>query len=57
MGSYNFESVREFTYLGDSINDENKIEEEIQKRIVNGNPAYFSHLVIPKVRPRPRRGR
>jgi hypothetical protein len=39
MWSYNFESVREFTYLGVSINNENKIEEEIQKRIVNGNFA------------------
>jgi hypothetical protein len=46
MLSYNFESVRDFTYLGVSINDENKIEEDIQKRIMNGNRAYFSHLQL-----------
>jgi hypothetical protein len=46
MGSYNFESVREFTYLGVPINNENKIEKEIQKRIVNGYHAYFSHLQL-----------
>jgi hypothetical protein len=44
--SYNFESVREFTYLGVSLNDKNKIEEEIQKRIVHGNRAYMSHLQL-----------
>jgi hypothetical protein len=46
MGSCNFESVREFTYLDVSIKDENKIEEEIQKIIVNGNSAYFSLLQL-----------
>jgi len=46
MGSYNFDSVREFTYLGVSINGKNKKKEEIQKRIVNGNRAYFSHLQL-----------
>jgi hypothetical protein len=46
MGSCNFESVREFTYLDVSIKDENIIEEEIQKIIVNGNRAYFSLLQL-----------
>jgi hypothetical protein len=44
IDDYNFKNVREFSYLGAFINDTNKLEEEITKRIMSGNQAYFSHI-------------
>jgi uncharacterized protein YtpQ (UPF0354 family) len=38
---HNFEAVREFTYLGVTINNENKIENEISRRLMAGNRTYF----------------
>jgi len=35
-----FERVNEFTYLGTQINAQNKISEEIRKRIQAGNRCY-----------------
>jgi hypothetical protein len=48
VADYNFKGVREFTYLDAFINDENKVEEEITKRIMSGNRAYFSHIQLCK---------
>ena len=51
IDNYKFENVKEFTYLGSSINNENKIENEIKKRIMCGNRIYFSlsHLFKSKI--------
>jgi len=43
IGQYQFESVNEFTYLGAQINTQNKISEEIRKRIQAGNGCYYAH--------------
>jgi len=43
IGQNQFESVNEFTYLGDQINVQNKISEEIWKRIQAGNRCYYAH--------------
>jgi hypothetical protein len=37
-----FEGVNDFNYLGDNINREKKVDEEITKRIMACNDAYFS---------------
>jgi len=42
-GQNQFESVNEFTYLGAQINTQNKISEEIRKRIQGGNRCYYAH--------------
>jgi hypothetical protein len=39
IGEYDFEGVREYSYLGTNINSENKVNEDIQKRIMAGNRA------------------
>jgi hypothetical protein len=41
MGELQLEGINDFIYL-ENINCENKIDEEITKRIVAGNHAYFS---------------
>ena len=44
VNEYKFQQVSEFTYLGSSLNGNNKIEEEIHIRIIMGSRAYLSHL-------------
>ena len=39
----NFENVKEFTYFGSSVNNDNRVENGIQKRM-SGNRTYFSFL-------------
>jgi hypothetical protein len=46
IGEYDFEGVRAFFYLGTNINKENKVNEDIQKRIVAGNCAYFAFIKL-----------
>ena len=41
INDYSFEGVNEFTYLGAYVNSENKVSNEITKRIMTGNTAYF----------------
>ena len=41
-----FESVTEFKYLGTLLNKENKVSDEIQKRIVAGGRAYYAAIKI-----------
>jgi hypothetical protein len=36
--------LREYSYLGTNINSENKVNEDIQKRIMAGNRAYFAFI-------------
>jgi len=43
IGQNQFESVNEFRYLGAQINTQNKISEEIRKRIKVGNRCYYAH--------------
>ena len=43
IGQNQFESVNEFTYLGAQINTQNKICEEMRKRIQAGNRCYYAH--------------
>jgi hypothetical protein len=39
IGEYDFEGVREFSYLGTNINSEDKVNADIQKGIMAGNRA------------------
>ena len=41
VDSYNFEVVKDFVYLGTSINTDNNVSLEIQRRISLANKCYF----------------
>ena len=41
VGGYNFEVVKDFVYLGSSINTDNDISLEIRRRITLANRCYF----------------
>lgn len=45
---YTFEGVDAFIYLGAQVNDKNKISDEIQRRILAGNRAYFANIKLLK---------
>lgn len=53
----NFESVSNFTYLGLSINQENKISSIMQMRLMLWNRAYFDSLKLFRSRLLPRKQR
>lgn len=40
-GDYNFESVKDFVYLGTAVNSENNVSLEIKRRITLANRCYF----------------
>jgi hypothetical protein len=42
-GQSQFENVNEFTYFGVQINSQNKISDEIRKRIQAGNRCYYAN--------------
>jgi endonuclease/exonuclease/phosphatase family metal-dependent hydrolase len=46
IGQKRFERVNEFIYLGTQINTQNKISEEIRKRIQAGNRCYYANKNI-----------
>jgi len=46
IGQNQFESVNEFTYLGAQINEQNKISEEIRKRIQAGNRCFYAQIDV-----------
>jgi hypothetical protein len=46
IGEYDFEGVREFSYFGTNLNSENKFNEDIQKRVMAGNRAYFAFIKL-----------
>jgi hypothetical protein len=41
-----FESVQSFKYLGSVVNQNNKIEEEIQERKIAGNKAFNANQIM-----------
>jgi hypothetical protein len=41
IGEYNFELVKEFSYLGSKVNCINSIDGEIHNRILLANKAYY----------------
>jgi hypothetical protein len=43
IGLSQFENVSEFTYFGVQINSQNKISDEIRKRIQAGNRCYYAN--------------
>ena len=47
VGTYSFEQVPNFKYLGSVLTDSNETSEEIKERLKAGNKAYFSmqHLI------------
>jgi len=42
-GKYDFEHVKELSYLGSQLNQTNSANCEIQARIISGNRYYFSY--------------
>ena len=48
IGTYTFENVVNFEYLGTLITQNNKISEDIKRRIIIGNRAYFANLKLIK---------
>jgi hypothetical protein len=42
IGELQFEGVNDFIELRTNISSENKVDEEITKRIIAGSHAYFS---------------
>jgi hypothetical protein len=46
IGEYDFEGVRGFSYFGTNINSKNKVNEDIKKRIMAGNRAYFAFMKL-----------
>jgi hypothetical protein len=48
-GQYTVENVRNFTYLGVLLNDTGTVSEEINKRIMTGNKAYYVNSQLLKV--------
>ena len=49
-GKYEFEPVKELSYLGSQLNQTSSINCEIQARIVSGNRCYYSYGAIMKSR-------
>jgi hypothetical protein len=43
IGQYTFENVRNFTYLGVLLNNRGTVLDEINKRIMTGNKAYYAN--------------
>ena len=43
-----FEKVESFIYLGTEINSKNVVSQEIQKRLMIGNRAYFANIKLLK---------
>jgi hypothetical protein len=43
IGQYTFENVRNFTYLGVLLNNRGTVSEEINKRIMTSNKAYYAN--------------
>jgi hypothetical protein len=48
IGHYNFEGVKEFVYLGSSLNNSHNMSEEIKRRIIAGNRVYFANIELLK---------
>jgi sorting nexin-29 len=48
LGKYTFERVKDFIYLGTNLNSKNMVTEEISRRILAGNRAYFANMKLLK---------
>ena len=46
IGDMTFTSVQNFSYLGADVNSANKTSEEINKRIMAGNRAYYANIKL-----------
>jgi hypothetical protein len=49
LGKYTFERFKCFSYLGTIINSKNMVTEEINRRIMAGNRAYFANMKLLKL--------
>jgi len=49
-GKYEFEHVKELTYLGSQLNQTNSTSSEIQARFVSGNCCYYAYGKLMKSR-------
>lgn len=50
VANMSFENVQNFTYLGADLNSANKASDEIDRRLMIGNRAYFANLKMLKSR-------
>ena len=50
INSMYLEQVQSYKYFGSTVNSDNSIEEEIQKRITLGNKAYYANQFLFKSR-------
>jgi len=48
LGTYNFEIVKDYTYLGTIQTNKNELRPEIERRITNPNRAYYALLHLLK---------
>jgi 5-hydroxyisourate hydrolase-like protein (transthyretin family) len=48
IGTYNFEIVEDYTYLGTVLTNKNELRPEIEKRITNANRAHYALLPLLK---------
>jgi hypothetical protein len=46
LGKYTFERDKCFSYLGTILNSKNMVTEEINRRIMAGNRAYFANMKL-----------
>ena len=46
MGSYSYEKVKTFKYLGSSLTNQNYIQEEIKCRLKAGNLLFFGQNTL-----------
>ena len=49
-GKYEFEHVKDFTYLGSQLNQTNSTSSEIKARILSGNRCYYAYGKLMKSR-------
>lgn len=50
IGSYTFENVHRFIYLGKELNNTNQVSHKMNKRLMAGNRAYYSNMKLLKSR-------
>jgi hypothetical protein len=46
LGTYNFEIVKDCTYLGTLLTNKNELRPEVEKGITNANRAYYALLPL-----------
>jgi hypothetical protein len=48
LGTYNFEIVKDYTYIGTLLTNKIELRPEVEKRITNANKAYYALLPLVK---------